>query len=251
MNFLKKSLELRLDILKAITNAKKGHIGGAFSVLDILVSLYYGGILKYNSKKPNWDKRDKCFLSKGHAGIAQYCILADLGFFPKKELEFFNNQKLLGEHPDKNIPGIEAISGSLGHGLSIGIGVALGDILNENRSNKTYVILGDGDCYEGSTWEAANFASNHSIDNLTAVIDRNYLITHGSTERFNKLEPLKDKWEAFGWEVSNIDGHDFKSLTKELKVGSLNKKPKVIIANTLKGKEFHLWKIYLRGIMAL
>ena len=189
-----KALQIRLDILNAIKIAKKGHIGGSYSVVDILVALYYGEIIKFNPLNPKWEERDRCLLSKGHAGVALYAVLADLGFFPKKEINFLNNQKMLGEHPDQFIPGIEFISGSLGHGLSIAAGMALADKFEKKIDRKTFVILGDGECYEGSVWEGANFAAHHKLTNLCAIIDRNMLITHGSTEDINALEPIKEKF---------------------------------------------------------
>jgi len=232
-----KARQLRVDIVKSIHKAGKGHIGGAFSIVEILTTLYYGKILKFDSKNPKWKDRDRFILSKGHAGIALYAVLADLGFFPKEELNFLNKGRLLAEHPDPRIPGVEVVSGSLGHGLSIGSGMALADRLDKNLKS-TFVLMGDGECYEGSVWEAAMFAAHHGLNNLCGIVDRNGLITHGSTEEINKLEPFADKWQAFGWKVLEVDGHDFNDLNE-----ALNKfqdrqfiKPTLIIANTVKGK---------------
>lgn len=232
-----KSRQIRIDILKAIHKAGKGHIGGAFSIVDILVSLYYGNALKFDSKKPKWEFRDRFILSKGHAGVALYAVLADLGYFPREELDYLNQGRLLGEHPDPRIPGIEAVSGSLGHGLSIGSGMALADKLDKN-SRKTFVLMGDGECYEGSVWEAALFASHHELHNLCGIVDRNGLITHGSTELINRLEPFADKWRAFGWQVFEVNAHDFKELNDTWKaVTSKNAgSPSMVIANSVKGK---------------
>ncbi len=233
-----KALQIRLDILNAIKIAKKGHIGGSYSIVEILVALYYGEILSFDPSNPEWEERDRCLLSKGHAGVAQYAVLADLGFFPKEELNFLNNQKMLGEHPDQFIPGIEFISGSLGHGLSIAAGMALADKFDNKIERKTFVILGDGECYEGSVWEGANFAAHHKLKNLCAIIDRNMLITHGSTEDINALEPIKDKFDSFGWDVHEIDGHNFNDLLIFFKGISQNnsEKPIALIAKTIKGK---------------
>jgi transketolase len=232
-----KARQLRIDIVKSINKAGKGHIGGAFSIIEILTTLYYGDILKFDPNNPKWEDRDRFILSKGHAGIALYAVLADLGFFPKEEMDYLNKGRLLAEHPDPRIPGIEVVSGSLGHGLSIGSGMALADKLNKNP-RATIVLMGDGECYEGSVWEAAMFASHHELNNLCGIIDRNGLITHGSTEEINKLEPFSDKWKAFGWEVYEVDGHNLKELKTTLKLATnkTKKKPSMIIAKTVKGK---------------
>lgn len=232
-----KAVQIRKDIINAIHKAGKGHIGGAYSIVEILTSLYYGKILKFDARNPKWDLRDRFILSKGHAGIALYAVLADLGFFPKEELDYLNKGKLLAEHPDPRTPGIEVISGSLGHGLSIGAGMALADKL-DRKNNKTYVLMGDGECYEGSVWEAAMFASHHQLNNLCAIVDRNRLITFGSTEIINKIEPFKDKWLAFGWDVFEVNGHDIKKIIKALlKIKRRNSgNPSLIIAKTIKGK---------------
>lgn len=232
-----KARDIRIEILKAVHSAGKGHIGGAFSIVEILVSLYHGGFLKYDAKNPKWKDRDRFILSKGHTGIALYAVLADLGYFPKEELNMLNQGGLLGEHPDPRIPGIEVISGSLGHGLPIGAGMALADKMDKNL-RKTYVLMGDGECYEGSVWEAAMFASHHELFNLCGIVDRNKLITHGSTESINRLEPFKAKWEAFGWAVFEIDAHNLNELEKTWKSFTVKEsgKPSMIIANSIKGK---------------
>lgn len=233
-----KCRELRIKILDAIYTAGKGHIGGSYSIVEILVSLYHGGILKFDSKNPKWHERDRFILSKGHAAIAHYVTLADLEFFPGEELSYFNQGNLLKEHPDPSIPGIEVISGSLGHGLSLGAGMALADKFDNKNSRKSIILLGDGECHEGSVWEAANFAAHHKLNNLWAIIDRNKLITHGSTETINKLEPLKAKWDAFGWETFEVNAHDIIGLLNiwQLVNDSKSDKPKAIIANSTKGK---------------
>jgi transketolase len=232
-----KARQLRIDIVKSINKAGKGHIGGAFSIIEILTTLYYGDILKFDPNNPKWEDRDRFILSKGHAGIALYAVLADLGFFPKEELDYLNKGRLLAEHPDPRIPGIEVVSGSLGHGLSVGSGMALADKLDKNQKS-TFVLMGDGECYEGSVWEAAMFASHHELNNLCGIVDRNGLITHGSTEKINKLEPFADKWQAFGWRVIDVDGHNFGDLNNAFNQFKSHKisKPTLIIAHTLKGR---------------
>ncbi len=232
-----KARQIRIDILKAVHRAGKGHIGGAFSIVEILVSLYYRNILKFDSKEPNWESRDRFILSKGHAGIALYAVLADLEYFAKEELGFLNKGRLLGEHPDPRIPGVEVVSGSLGHGLPIGSGFALADKM-DNNSRRTFVLMGDGECYEGSVWEAAMFAGHHELHNLCGIVDRNGLITHGSTESINRLEPFADKWRAFGWEAFEVNAHDLDGLQQVWNKVTSKKSgaPSIVIANSTKGK---------------
>ena len=234
----KKSQEIRIEILKAIHKSGKGHIGGSYSIVEILVTLFYGGVIKFDSKNPNWGERDRFILSKGHAGIALYAVLADLGFFPKEELNFLNQGRLLGEHPDPGIPGIEIVSGSLGHGLPIGSGMALADKIDKKINRKTIVLMGDGECYEGSVWEAAIFAAHHKLSKLIAIVDRNNLITHGTTESINKLEPFREKWESFGWDVYEVNAHDISELLKiwEQFQSTATEKPFLVIAHSTKGK---------------
>ncbi len=229
-----KSKELRLSILDTTYKCGKGHIGGAYSCIDIIVSLYYGGILKYMPSKPSWDERDRFILSKGHSGIALYAVLSDLEYFSKNDLDNFNNGGILGEHPDKNIPGVEMNTGSLGHGLGVGSGYALAAKLDE-KEYRTFVLLGDGECNEGSIWEATMFAAHHKLNNLIAIIDRNKLCIHGDTEDINSLEPLEKKFDAFGWNVESVDGHSHENLISKFR--NLHpEKPNLIIANTTKGK---------------
>jgi len=240
LNLLKlqeKATEMRVSILQAIHRAGKGHIGGAYSIVEILVSLYHSQLFKFDSKNPKWEKRDRFLLSKGHAGIALYAVLADLGYFPKEELSYLNQGGLLGEHPDPRIPGIEFISGSLGHGLPVASGMALADKMDQNN-RKIVVLMGDGECYEGSVWEAALFAAHHQLHNLCAVVDRNGLITHGSTEDINRLEPFKDKWVAFGWDVHVVDAHDFSELHAawQYHFSKSSGQPTMVIAKSIKGK---------------
>lgn len=221
-----------------VAAAGKGHIGGAFSCTDILVTLFYGGILRFDPRRPAWDGRDRFILSKGHSSVALYAVLADLGFFPVSDLgSFCHNGTFLGGHPDKNIPGVEVDSGSLGHGLAIGSGLALGARL-DGKACITVVLMGDGECQEGSVWEAAMFAAQHCLGNLVAVVDKN---GQGVTDYINdsvSLEPFADKWRGFNWEVEEVDGHSFPALLGAFKDirSRASQRPLVVIANTVKGK---------------
>lgn len=233
-----KSKDLRKVLFK-VCCSNGGHIASALSCLDILVSLYYSGLFKFKPETPNWEDRDWFFLSKGHAELALYCILADLHFFPKDWLitRYRTGDCFLGGHPDIRIPGVEITSGALGHGLGIAAGVALASKKDQIVCNN-YVLLGDAECTEGSIWEAALFASFHKLNNLVAIIDRNHRSALDCTENFCALDPLEKKWEAFGWEVKIINGHDFNQLIDVLAYlnSSQRKKPFVIIAETVKGK---------------
>ncbi|MAE82859.1 MAG: transketolase [Flammeovirgaceae bacterium] len=224
----------RKTILKTINKIGKGHIGGAFSCMDLLASLYYGNILNIDPRNFGSAKRNRVILSKGHACIAQYVILEDMGFFGKEEFDKMNNGGILGEHPDPNIPGIEFISGSLGHGLGVGVGMALANKMDD-LDFSIYIVLGDGECYEGTIWEAASLGAHLKLTNLVVVIDRNRLCIHGNTEEINALEPMGKKWEAFGWNVKEIDGHNIVETISALKKRHTSK-PTVLIANTVKGK---------------
>ena len=236
VDVLEKSKLCRKKILDSIMQSGKGHVGGAFSVIDILCELYYNH-LDIEAIKKSLPCRDRFILSKGHAAIALYAVLQDLGFFEESELLKMNAESILGEHPDNNIPGIEIDTGSLGHGLGLGLGMALAAKLDKVKYN-TYVLLGDGECYEGSVWEAATLASHLQLNNLVAIVDRNKLCIHGKTEEINKLEPFADKWKAFGWNAIEINGHDNKEIKSAI-LSSISKdhnKPTVIIAHTVKGK---------------
>ena len=217
--------------------AGRGHPASAFSVVEILRSLYYH-ILKYDSDNPRWNKRDRCILSKGHGCLALYAILADKGFFPKCELDkFCKKNGILGGHPEQNkIPGVEASTGSLGHGLSIGIGMALNSKI-DNNNYRVFVITGDGECNEGSVWEAALCAGKHKLSNLTVLIDYNKQQSYGSTSEIQELEPFSNKWESFGFAVKEINGHDMNILTRSLQDLPFKKnKPNALICHTVKGK---------------
>jgi len=229
-----KAKRVRRQVLEMIVSAGKGHIGGSFSCIDILVALYWGGILHFDVTNPNWDERDRFILSKGHACASLYAILADIGFFPISELESFNREgSRLEGHPNRSIPGIEADTGSLGHGLGIGAGLALSAQL-DNKDWKTVILLSDGELQCGSTWEAVMFAAQHNLNNLFAIVDNNKLC---STDFANGLEPLIDKWLAFNWTVKLCDGHSIRDLLQAFSViHDHTATPMVIIADTIKGK---------------
>ena len=233
-----KAAELRLHILRTALKAGKGHVPPAFSWVEIGVALFYGGHLNLRSHDPKWKNRDRFILSKGHGCLTLYAMLADLGFFPKTELDnFCGPGSLLAGHPDTQIPGVEGVSGSLGHGLGLSAGLALGAKLH-SYPWKVVTVMGDGECQEGSVWEAAMFASHHQLHNLVAIIDRNGLGATNYTEKNVALEPFVSKWKAFGWEVVSINGHSFEELDKVLGCFRQRQslKPLMILAQTVKGK---------------
>ena len=234
----KKANYIRSQILEMIASAGKGHIGGAFSCTDILVTLFYGGILRFDPANQNWSERDRFILSKGHACTALYAILADLGYFAISELRNYGqNGCMLRGHPDRKIPGIEVDTGSLGHGLGIAAGLALGAKMDKKDYN-TFVLLGDGECYEGTVWESAMFSGHHHLNNLVAIVDRNGICATDFIKDCLCLDHLDEKWKAFGWDVSVVDGHSFEELLSAFKSLSFRKsdKPLILIANTVKGK---------------
>ncbi len=228
-----KASYIRQETLKLIAMGNTGHTGGDLSQSDILTALFYN-VLRHNSKNPKWAERDRFILSKGHCVEAYYVILEDFGYITKSDLATFSKfgTKLIG-HPNNKVCGIETNSGALGHGLSVGAGMALGAKL-DNKDYKVYVLMGDGELGEGSVYEAAMFCAHHKLNNLCAIIDRNHLQISGNTEDVMGLEPLSDKWQAFGFEVFNIDGHNFNEILNVL--NAKTQKPKLIIANTIKGK---------------
>lgn len=231
------SRELRKEILNISYRAKVGHVGSALSIIDILAVLYFH-ILKIDPKNPAWPERDRFLLSKGHAASALYAVLSRCGFFSKEELDTFcQDGTRLAVHPeDTSLPGIEYASGSLGHGLSFGTGLALGGKKDKNPF-RVFALLSDAECDEGSVWEAAMFASHHRLDNLTALIDYNQSQALGKVPEILSLEPFRDKWKSFGWQVEEINGHDLSALRERLSHLPLRKgKPSVFIARTALGK---------------
>lgn len=236
-----KAKEIRQLMVCTILANQTGHPGGSFSCVDILTSLYFK-IMTFDPKKPNWPDRDRFILSKGHASLAYYSTLSACGFFDKDLMKTFRqNNSILSGHPDmKNIPGVDMSTGSLGQGLSIGCGMAFAAKLDKKKY-KVFVLIGDGESQEGQVWEAALFAAHHKLDNLIVLTDKNKLQLDGYTENILKIDPLFNKWESFGWEVSELDGNNVEELCKTILTQS-NKpnKPKMIIANTIKGKGLKL-----------
>ena len=238
-NINKFSIQLRKNILEMAfaAGASSAHLGGALSIVEI-VSVLFSKIMKINND-PGWLERDRFILSKGHACLAYYAALCEKGFIKRDELKTFekDDSNLLG-HPVINKKlGIDFSNGSLGMGLSLGIGVSL-SIKKQNKDNKVYVILGDGECNEGSVWEAAMAAVHFKLDNLVVIVDNNNFQQTGSREQIMDTKNLKEKWESFGWNVYQLNGHDVDELHKALSTKCIIEKPTAIIAKTIKGKGF-------------
>ncbi len=228
--------KLRSEILKTIYNAKSGHPGGSLSCLELLMTLYLHE-LKVDAKNPQWEERDRFIMSKGHATPGLYTVLAEAGFFPKEELEGFRGYgRLLQGHAYRDVPGVELSTGSLGMGLSVGIGMALAGRLKKADYN-VYVMLGDGEIQEGNIWEAAMSGGHHKLSKLCAIVDYNKVQENGFVNDIKNMEPLDERWRSFGWNVVVIDGHNFKEILDALEEFKREgDKPTVIIANTIKGK---------------
>ncbi len=229
--------QLRRHVITMIATAGSGHPGGSLSAADIVTTLYFK-IMRHDPNNPQWLDRDRFVLSKGHAAPVLYAALAECGYFPLEELSTLRklDSRLQG-HTDKTLtPGVEMSAGSLGQGLSFGIGIALAGKLNA-RDYQTYVLLGDGECDEGQIWEAAMAAAHFKIDNLTAIVDHNEIQLDGWNRDIMNLEPLADKWRAFNWHVLDINGHDISQILQAArKAKKIRQKPTVIIAHTIKGK---------------
>jgi len=232
----RKALEIRKWIIESVYRAGSGHPGGSLSIADILACLYFHE-MRHDPKNPSWENRDRLVLSKGHAAPALYAALALSGYFPVEELR--NLRKIghfLQGHPCmKKVPGVDISTGSLGQGLSVGVGMALAGRI-DNRDYRVFVILGDGEVQEGQIWEAANAASHFHLNNLIAILDRNRLQIDGPTEEIMHDEPLALRWKSFGWEVVEIDGHDIEEILDVFHEIKHNEKPTIIIAHTIKGK---------------
>mgnify|MGYP006410379103 FL=1 len=229
------ALKIRKNAVNMTSAGGSSHIGSILSIADILAVLY-GSVMNYKAVEPKWKGRDRFILSKGHAGAGVYAALAESGFMPVEKLRthYQDGSDLSGHVSHKGIPGVEFSTGSLGHGLPVATGMALAAKINRDKHN-IYVLMSDGECDEGSNWEAALFAPHHKLDNLVVIIDRNKLQSIHSTEDTLSLEPFVDKWQAFGWNVVDVDGHDHQKLLDAC--GSMvTGKPLCIIANTTKGK---------------
>jgi transketolase len=229
--------QVRLDIVEMLYRAGSGHLGGSLSATDILVALFFAE-MRLRPGEPCWPPRDRFILSKGHGAPALYAVLSRLGYFPREELGTLRQfGSILQGHPDSACtPGVEIPTGSLGQGLSIANGLALATRLNGSAS-RIYLLLGDGEIQEGQIWEAAMSAAHYKLDNLTAIVDRNRLQIDGRTAEVMSLEPLAEKWRAFGWHTLEVDGHNIPQLLEAFKsCRAITGKPSVIIAHTVKGK---------------
>lgn len=229
--------ELRLTVIDVMAWSGGAHVGGSLSIIDILTILYFK-YLDINPADPQWDERDRFILSKGHAAAGLIPVLAKRGFFPEETLKTFNHfGSPFAMHPDSNkVIGCDASAGSLGHGLSMAVGMALG-ARQRKMPWKTVCLMGDGECCEGSIWEAAMSAPHFKLGNLIGIVDRNRFMIDGETEDVMPLEPFADKWRAFGWEVVEVDGHDFDQLDDALaRAWAATDVPVLILANTIKGK---------------
>ncbi len=233
-----KARALRLDILEATTRAGSGHPSSSWSAVEIVTTLYFGGVLRYRPDEPDWPARDRFIMSKGHAAPLLYAALAHAGYFGREALNRLREvDSPVQGHPIQGLmPGVEATTGSLGQGLSVGLGHVLGGRLNR-LDYRVYVLLGDGECEAGQVWEAAMAAAHFKADRLTAILDYNKYQETGPISREMALEPLAAKWRAFGWHVAEADGHDFAGLLAALdETRRVTGQPSIIIAHTVKGK---------------
>ena len=238
LDFLQaKALDIRREIVTMVHRANSGHVGGSLGATDLVVALYYH-LMQHQPENPDWKERDRFILSKGHCTPVIYAVLADCGYFPKEDLKTFRRpgSHLQGHPYQPKTRGIEASTGTLGLGISTGVGMALGAKLRK-QNHYYYILCGDGEIQEGQAWEAAMFANKYKLDNIIAFVDRNYLQTDGNSEDIMPLDPLKPKWESFGWRVKEIDGHDYNQIIDTVQQAKKEKgKPTMIIANTTKGK---------------
>lgn len=232
----KRSIDLRRMMVAVMNCAGRGHLASALSLVEMLRVLY-DSVLRYDPRRPRWPDRDRFILSKGHGCIALYVILAEKGFFPTEELwKFCRFDGILGGHPEPKVPGVEISTGSLGHGLPVGVGMAI-HAKHVTSDHRVYVVMGDGECNEGTVWEAAMGASKHKLDNLVVMVDYNKHQSYSTTYEVLDLEPFADKWRAFGFDVREVDGHDVEAIEKALSnIPSQAGKPTAIICHTVKGR---------------
>jgi len=242
---------IRQELIEMLLEAKSGHCAGPLGAVELYIALYFSGILNYDPKNPNWEQRDRVVISNGHYAPLIYAVLAHAGYFPLEELKTLRKlgSRLQG-HPHRLLlPGIETSSGPVGEGLSQAVGMALGAKLDKKKY-QVYCLMGDGEQDCGNTWEAVMAASKYQLDNLTAIIDRNNIQIDGFTENVMPLEPLKEKYESFGWKVLEVDGHNISEIIKALNASrSIFVKPVVIIAHTIPGKgiDFIEWEYEWHG----
>ena len=234
-DYQKIAREIRKGILRMHFLSKESHVASALSCADILAVLYFG-VLRIDPKKPLAKDRDRFILSKGHAVAALYATLAERGFFPKARIDTFsqNDTKLPGHSTMQTVPGVEVSTGGLGHGLPMGVGMALAGKMDK-KNHRVVVLVGNGECNEGSVWESAAFAAHHQLGNLTVIVDHNGQQGLGKSSDIMDMEPLAEKWKAFGWVTQEIDGHNYQAIEKGLR-SQTTEKPTVIIAKTIKGK---------------
>jgi transketolase len=229
---------IRIHALRMTNSGGGSHIGAVLSMADIVAVLYGGEVLRVRPNQPEWEDRDRFILSKGHAGAGVYAALAETGFFPVEKLKthYQDGSDLCGHVSHKGIPGVEHSTGSLGHGLSVAAGRAYAGKLDK-KTYRVFALLSDGECDEGSNWEAILFSGHHELDNLVAIVDYNKIQSLARVEDTLRLEPFADKWRAFGWSVVEVDGHDHDALKTSLQsIPKTTHKPTVIIAHTVKGK---------------
>lgn len=232
----KKNLEIKNLVLDTFEKGKCGHIASSYSCAELMTALFYGGILRFDPAVPRWDGRDRFVLSKGHAGIIYYCILADLSFFPKSELELIGQRGgKIGVHVHTSVPGVEVNTGSLASGFGVSVGMALA-AKQDLKNHLVFALLGDGECYEGAIWESAAFAGANRLNNLIVIVDHNHMCCSGFIEDNLSIEPLEKKWDAFGFEVVNVDGHDLGAICRVFQGirSRKSQKPLCVIADTVK-----------------
>ena len=232
-----RSRHLRRLIVRGLEGGNRGHVGSSMSLVEILRVLF-DSVVRHRPQQPDWPARDRCILSKGHGCLALYAILANRGYFDADALDrFCHVDGMLGGHPERGkVPGVEASTGALGHGLAIGVGMALAARM-QRRDSRVFVVMGDGEINEGSVWEAAMSAGKHRLTNLTAIIDYNKIQSAGPTAEIQDLEPLADKWRSFGFATDEVDGHDVGALTRLFRQLPLaNDRPSAIVCHTVKGK---------------
>ena len=235
----RRSRDLRHLVIDALEGGQRGHVGSSLSLIEILRVLY-DDVLQFRANEPLWPERDRCILSKGHGCLALYALLVDKGFFDKSHLKTFcRTGSMLGGHPEfGKVPGVEFSTGALGHGLSVGVGMALAQRMRK-RDSRVFVIMGDGEINEGSVWEAAMCAGKHGLANLTAIVDYNKIQSYGPTDVVQPLEPLAAKWTSFGFVTREIDGHDVGALRAALTATPFSAgRPSALICHTVKGKGF-------------
>jgi transketolase len=228
---------IRRSILTMVHRARSGHVGGSLGATELVVALYHA-IMRHDPEHPEWEERDRFILSKGHCTPILYAVLADCGYFPEADLETFRRpgSHLQGHPYQPKTPGVEASTGTLGLGISTGLGMALAAKI-KRQSHRVFILCGDGEIQEGQAWEAAMFGNKYQLDNVVAFVDRNYLQTDGDSEKVMPLDPLAPKWEAFGWDTHEIDGHDYRQIIETVERATATKgHPSMIIARTTKGK---------------